>query len=168
MSQETAPSTYLRFGAPQGHPGGSGDPAPQMSGGPLAVPGSETPVPKGRLAAFSSPHLETEAPAGGAGSWAPRKGEVAAERGAGSVLAASGGRPPSRPPALRLSSGPACPRRPAPVTHLGAGAGWSGRAGGRARRWASPTRPAAAAAAANGKVGGRARCEPQVRRRRPG
>lgn len=59
-------------------------------------------------------------------------------------------RPPS-PPSFS-PRGPPAPTAPRPpVTHLGAGAGWSGRAGGRGEAQGSPTRRAAA----NGKVGGR-------------
>ena len=69
-------------------------------------------------------------------------------------------RPPGPPfpsflPSL-LSSLPAGPRGPAPVTHLGAGAGWSGRARRRALPHVAP--PMAS---------WRARCKYQVRRRRP-
>uniref|UniRef100_M3Z169 Uncharacterized protein n=1 Tax=Mustela putorius furo TaxID=9669 RepID=M3Z169_MUSPF len=75
--------------------------------------------------------------ASGAGNSAPAKGEVEVERGARSVPAAAGATVPL-PPSLPLSSLPACPRGPAPVTHLGAGAGWSGRARRRALPHVAP------------------------------
>ncbi|XP_032699263.1 translation initiation factor IF-2-like [Lontra canadensis] len=75
--------------------------------------------------------------ASGAGNSAPAKGEVEVELGARSVPAAAGATVPL-PPSLPLSSLPACPRGPAPVTHLGAGAGWSGRARRRALPHVAP------------------------------
>ncbi|XP_037586956.1 translation initiation factor IF-2-like [Cebus imitator] len=129
--EEPAPSTYLR---PSGSRALLGRRAGVGLRSPLPAPGAETRVPS--PASPSSP-LGSPARRVAPGTRRRRK-----EKWKLSTAPGPSPRPPGPPsPALlpaRPSSPPACPRHPAPVTHLGAGAGWSGRARRRALPHVAP------------------------------